>query len=192
MSASFPEHPTRQRSAISRALHRYPILQPSKHEAGFTTPVYPVVKPVLINLFLTCLSETKVKSLLSGTLLQGKSNPESHFLTSCKFRTVWRRRTAAAPSSRKPPLPPKALPCLRQGPWRARQQTPREGASSSPPCVTRACPRRCPEGRAPRHVLRPRAGLAGGPDGSHVQHQLAQVEPAIRSWIDKGVGGNTG
>lgn len=164
---SSPEHPTRQHSAVSRALHCYPILRPSKRGAGFTTPGYPVVKPVL-NLFLTCFSETKVKSLLSRTLLQVKANPESCFLKSCKFQQCGEgeRQLRPPPENRLcPQSPPVSAARALEG---EPTHTPQRGLLE-PSVRDQDVPGTLPPRAGPPHVLRPRAGLAGGPDSSHVQ-----------------------
>lgn len=61
------------------------MIQPNSHSHLFSVICCKTIWSIY-NLFLTCFSETKVKSLLSGTLLQVKSNPESYFLKSCKFQ----------------------------------------------------------------------------------------------------------
>lgn len=64
------------RGAVIPTLQLPNMEQPQEDGAGSTTPACPVAKPVL-NLFVTCLSDTEVKSLLGGPLPEGRSNSES-------------------------------------------------------------------------------------------------------------------
>lgn len=179
---SSPEHPTRQHSAVSRASHCYPILRPSKRGAGFTTPGYPVVKPVL-NLFLTCFSETKVKSLLSRTLLQVKANPESCFLKSCKFQQCGEgeRQLRPPPENRLcPQSPPVSAARALEG---EPTHTPQRGLLE-PSVRDQDVPGTLPRGQAPPTCSGPEPGSLADRTAATFRHWLAQVEQKRRQARD--------